>query len=133
MTDPTEAEARRWMYIHMTTTDPAEDGIWRAINDRIGWGYSGVGGMRESQANDDVRDAIEHLRATEREKVRALVERLSDSCHESDVWGAYCYFCRGEQALDLNHEGMVHDYLEHTAGCPWVEARLWLARDEAPE
>ena len=84
---------RTWTQVHATTMDPAADGIWHAIDQRIGWGYSGISGARESEANDDIRRAIAAIRADVAEDVRALVEALRAyrSDHDSAWVGHSCW------------------------------------------
>ena len=69
-------------------------------------------------------------RATEREKVRALVEGLTAAFPLGSLRGEpVCRHCFGH----MEHAKAFEFYLDHTDDCPWVEARLWLARDEVPE
>lgn len=70
--EPTKGET--FTYVHATSDDRAEDGIWRAIDRRIGYGYSGVSGARELEENEDIRAAIRAVRASEQSAYIPLVE-----------------------------------------------------------
>ncbi len=77
---------KTWAYVHATTDNPAEDGIWKAINDRIGWGYSGVSGTREMVCNEDIRRAIEAVRAESEARIadlEASIYRTNIALHRS--------------------------------------------------
>ncbi len=76
--DAREAAMRRWTHVRETTNNAAEDGIWRAIDERIGWGYSGVGGTREMEENADVHRAIAAIRADEQQRVHDQIVGLED-------------------------------------------------------
>lgn len=93
MTDTTEAEAR------------ARNRVMSAFrNTQV---YGDVDGGAMLATLDAYAEAV---RATEREKVRALVELL--------VAKARCG-C-GLASIDYGES------VPHTKDCPWVEARLWL-------
>jgi hypothetical protein len=72
----------------------------------------------------------EAVRATEREKVRALVGRLAGKegpiiAYDNVRGISRCCFCDGFGDYTLPED----EYIDHAEDCLWIEARLWLAND----
>lgn len=126
-------------------TGSVEDGIWRAIERRIDAGYSGVGELRESEANADVRAAIEAIRADERAVIAEAVEPSVRWGEFATLAEKYAYQCgvidgkhdertkvpplfqAGEfvaQPSDARLELAINDVIE------WIDARGWENPDE---